>query len=221
MGALTEALLNAGAHVVAVEKDDVLAENLKKLQTPDHRLTVYNADITKIALDTIVKGKAKVVSNLPFHITTPIMALLLERYDLFIKLVVMVQEEVARRYQARPHGEDYNAFTVLMNFYGHVDDVFRVSKHCFYPAPAIDAAVMTLSLHEPPYVQDHAAFFAFVKEAFCHRRKSLKASLKKQYPPATISHALESMHKSPNTRPEELSLTEFLSLFHKISRPKD
>lgn len=155
-GALTQILLENGAHVLAVEKDTILADALLRHQTADKRLEVVCADIMEFDIETelshrLKKGtKAKVVANLPYHITTPILSLLVKRTNLFSTLIVMVQEEVARRFVAKFNTSDYGSFSVFLQFYTEPSYGFKVGRNCFYPAPAVDSAVVRLDLREPP-----------------------------------------------------------------------
>lgn len=217
-GSLTQALLNAGAHVVAVEKDSVLAQALQRLQTPDQRLEVFCEDILTFPLEEILGPKVaagkkvKVIANLPYHLTTPILAKLAQMTHLFTSLTVMVQDEVGVRMTAAPGNKDYSSLTIFLNFYSHPRYAFFVSHNCFYPAPKVDSAVVVLTLKKPPIV-DEELFFKITRTAFEHRRKMLRASLRDLFEPMIISNALESIGQNPLARPEMLSLDDFLKLY--------
>lgn len=208
-GALTEALVNQGAEVVAVELDSVFASALKRFP-----LTVYHEDILSFSLEKL-KRKGKVVANLPYHITAPILTKLVPRRDLFTTLTVMVQEEVARRLTAKPKTGDYGSLTVFLNFYSNLRYAFRVSRSCFYPAPNVDSAVVTLTLKEPPAI-DEESFFRLVRTAFGQRRKMLKNTLAPLYGAEPLARAFEKTGIDPKSRPEELGLDAFLSLFNRL-----
>ncbi len=214
-GALTEALLAAGATVIAVEKDPILAQALGRLQTPDNRLQVYQEDIMKVSVDSILKGKkgVKLIANLPYHLTTPILERFIRLRPLFSLLVVMVQEEVARRMTAPPGNRTYGSLTLFLNYFTKTRYAFGVSNRCFFPVPKVDSAVVALELKEPPHISDEARFFELTRGAFEHRRKMLRASLRPLYSSELIMQTLEAMGKSPLARPEELSLDEFVRLF--------
>lgn len=218
-GSLTEELLNCGAHVIAIEKDIVLAEALERLKSPGRQLDVYNDDIMTCPLEDIVKPllrgsrKAKVIANLPYHLTTPIIAQLITQRHLFSTLILMVQDEVAKRFVAHPKTSAYSSFTVFLNFYSKPHYAFTVSNNCFYPAPKVNSAIVRFDLKEPPHISDEEAFFVMTRTAFEHRRKMLRGSLRDLYSPADIEAALISIHANPQARPEELSLEEFLQLF--------
>lgn len=219
-GSLTQALLDAGAIVIAVEKDEILAGALARLQTVDQRLHTYSQDIMTFPFETelkkhLVEGKkAKVIANLPYHLTTPILAKFIVEEGLFSSLTVMVQDEVAKRFTARCGTSDYSSFTVFLEFYSHPIYNFLVKKSCFYPAPSIESAIVTLSLRSPPLSQaDSPQFFELTRTAFEHRRKMLRGSLKDLYSPSDVMAALEKIGKNPMARPENLTLEDFLQLF--------
>lgn len=218
-GSLTEELLKAGAHVIAVEKDVKFAGALDRLQTPDNRLQVYCADIMEFPIKEKLQPfleagkKAKTIANLPYHLTTPIIASLVTHDELFSLLVLMVQEEVARRFTAKPRTSDYSSFTVFLQFYSTPSYGFMVSKSCFYPSPKVDSAIVKLELKEAALKEGVEDFFQMTRTAFEHRRKMLRGSLKELYGAPEIEKALLAIGKSEKSRPEELSLNEFISLF--------
>lgn len=179
-GSLTEMLLDKGAKVIAVEKDEVLAQALTRLQTPGRHLEVHCQDIMEFSLEKhFEKGaKAKVIANLPYHLTTPILAHIAPKKELFSSLTVMVQEEVGRRFVARPDTSEYGSFSVFLNFYTIPHYDFTVSRNCFYPVPKVESAVVTLNLKTPPSVSNITAFFKMTRTSFEHRRKMLRASLR-------------------------------------------
>lgn len=223
-GSLTEELLNKGASVIAVEKDAVFAEALKRLKTDTNLLEVYCDDILRFPLEQTLSPhlqgnkKAKVIANLPYHLTTPIIVSLVEQRHLFSVLVLMVQEEVARRFTAKPKTAEYSSFTVFLNFYTHPKYAFTVSKQCFYPSPNVDSAIVILELKEPPPVSNTEAFFEMTRTAFTQRRKMLRGSLRRLYPSKDVENSLSHIGQNPLARPEELSLEDFLRLFEALQK---
>lgn len=221
-GSLTEQLLAGGARVVAVEKDQRLAHALQRLRNADRQLDVYSEDIMEFpfqeALGKHLKPgeKAKLVANLPYHLTTPLLALCIPLHALFSSIVVMVQEEVARRFTAQPKTSEYSSFTLFLNYYSHPKYGFKVSRSCFYPSPSVDSAVVQFALKPPPSVSDEKAFFETTRAAFTQRRKMLRASLKLRYPAQLIEQALSQSGLDPCSRPEELSLMQFMQFFELI-----
>lgn len=215
-GALTELLLEHGASVIAVEKDPILAKALARFANDQRRLEIYCEDILRFPIEEVLgdrKGKVKVIANLPYHLTTPIITQLLPRADLFSELVVMVQEEVAQRFVANPGCKEYGALSVFLRFYADPYYGFKVSSHCFYPQPKVDSAVVRFTLHRKFKEIDAEAFFTLTRTAFSQRRKMLSKNLKTKYPSVPFAALLAEMGKSPLARSEELSLSEFLMLF--------
>ena len=218
-GSLTQALLNAQANVIAVEKDPILAHALERLQTPTQQLTFFCNDIMQFQMEQEITARisaekrAKIIANLPYHLTTPILAECVPLRHLFSSLTVMVQEEVARRFTAQPGTPEYGSFTIFLRFYTTPHYAFRVSKNCFYPVPKVDSAIVILELKDPPLDEKNAkTFFQLTRTAFKQRRKMMRASLKDIFPPEQIENALTSIGLSPLARPETLSLENFLQL---------
>lgn len=225
-GSLTEELLNKGAAVVAVEKDVVLAGALDRLKTAENRLEVYCDDILTFPIENVIGNrispthKAKVIANLPYHLTTPIIVQLVTRRHLFSHLILMVQDEVARRFVAKPKTSDYSSFTLFLNFYTNAQYAFTVNSSCFYPPPKVNSAIVVLELKEPPKVSDEEAFFKMTRTAFGKRRKMLRGSLKELYTPADVESALTQIGQNSQARPEDLSLETFISLFEALEKHK-
>jgi len=222
-GSLSEVLLERGANLIAVEKDTVLANALGRLKTESNQLEIFCQDVMEfdfkkeLGKHLALNSKAKLIANLPYHLTTPILCAFVKERETFSSLVVMVQEEVGRRFTALPGGEDYSSFTVFLNFYCTPRYAFTVSKHCFYPEPKVQSAVVVLDLKEPPAVSDPEAFFLMTRTAFGQRRKMLRASLRPLYETTLITAALTSLGIDPQIRPEELSLQQFISLFELLN----
>lgn len=218
-GCLTEALLEAGSRVVAVEADGALAIALKRLETTENFLKIIQGDALKEPLEKIFNAfpspsqKIKLFSNLPYHITTPLLTRFVERFDHISTIIVMVQDEVAKRMIAKPKTKDYGSLSLFLQFYADIDYVFKVSRRCFYPVPRVDSAVVRLNLKQPPDV-DPSLFFQMTRKSFGQRRKVLKNSLKTLYNPEDIERALHTLKMNPLTRAEELSLSQFIDLFH-------
>jgi len=219
-GALTEALLETGANVIAIEMDKRFAAALERLQTPDKRLEVIQADFLQFPIDAHLKNrlkpnqKAKVVANLPYHITTPILATLFPMNSLISSLTVMVQKEVGERFVAPKGCADYSSFTLFLQFYATAHYCFTVEATCFSPPPRVKSAVLLCNLHTPPEVEDVTAFFLLTRTAFQHRRKMLRSSLRDLYAPNAIENSLKSLGLNPQARPQDLSLEEFIAFFH-------
>ncbi len=208
-GALTEFLLAKKAKVTAVEKDTLWASRLKEKYP---MVEVFNEDILEFDFDKHIKPGTKVVANLPYHITTPIISKLIQRKKLFSHVIVMVQDEVGRRMTANKNSGDYSSLSVFLNYYCHPSYGFKVKRTSFFPAPKVDSAVVKLEIKTPPVVSNEEAFFKMVREAFNHRRKMLRGSLSKLYSKEAIERALP----YAEARPENLDLPELIALFEAI-----
>jgi len=218
-GALTEALLTAQAKVIAIEKDPSYASALSRLQK-ENRLVVIQEDALHVDFEAILlkQSPAKLISNVPYHITTPLIASLLPLKHYFISLTLMVQKEVAERICALPKTKDYSAFTLFVQYYAQATYCFTVAPTCFSPRPSVYSAVIRLDLKEKTPKVPPESFFPFVRAAFQQRRKMLRSSLKQFAPPKMIETSLQEIGVSPQARPEELSLEEFLTLSEKTSK---
>ena len=220
-GALTQALLEAGAHVIAVEKDPTLASGLEKLKSPERQLEIFCDDIMTFPLREKLlplNQKVKVISNLPYHLTTPILKRLIEEADLFSSLTLMVQEEVARRFTAKPKTPEYGSLTLFLSFYTNPRYAFMVSRNCFFPKPKVDSAIVYLEFKTPPLSENVDGFFKITRTAFQHRRKMMRGSLKELCSPETVTASLTNLGLNPCARPEDLSLDDFLRFFAEISK---
>lgn len=208
-GALTKALLDAGATVHAIEKDRMLADALHRHE----RLHVYAADALEFPLETI--PFQKVVANLPYHITTPLLEKFFERP--FTSLTLMVQEEFAVRLLANEGSKDFGSLSVFTRFFTQIADSFAVSEHCFYPKPSVTSRVVHLKSQKAPDVPA-APFFQLVRTAFQQRRKMLSTSLQRLLSKETTKNTLQAIGLREDARPEMLSFENWV-LFLKKALP--
>lgn len=219
-GALTECLLDEGVEVTAIEIDRPFAQALKRLLSDHARLHIYCEDFLKFPVNNYLSTlgkKVKVVANLPYHITTPILTKLLPMHPSIESVTIMVQREFAKRMTALPGSSDYGSFTVFAAFYSQPTYCFTVEPSCFYPRPTVQSAVVHCRLRTPPLSDTAEAFFTMTRTAFQQRRKMLRTSLKPLYASEKVEQALDDIGISPHIRPEELSLDQFLTLFDKLS----
>ncbi len=219
MGVLTGALAATGANLTCVEIDDKLAEYLKSnLKAPN--VNVITADFLKADIPEILGDNKPwtVVANLPYYITSPILARLLENKQWFDQIIVMVQREVAARLMAPPGGGDYGSFSVFVQYHCTVQSVTRVSRNCFYPPPDVDSEVIRLTVREnnPVEVLDEKLYFEIVRSAFGKRRKTMLNSLAGSttlfWDKARAQRVIDRAGIDPNRRAETLSLEEFARL---------
>ncbi|MBS0624812.1 MAG: ribosomal RNA small subunit methyltransferase A [Verrucomicrobia bacterium] len=200
-GALTGALLDAGAHVTVVEKDRVFAREIHRFQ--NGRLRVVEGDFLKLPIS---KG-SKVVGNLPYSITTPILEKICAGN--FSTFTFMVQKEFASRLMAQPGTKELGSITLFVQSHAEITGAFPVSKNCFHPRPSVDSTVLSLRFREE---RDPPELFALIRRAFQQRRKMISTSLKSIYP--QIRTALQSIGVSEEARPENLHLDQWRKLFN-------
>ena len=221
-GILTELLLQSkGREIIVVEVDVPLAEKLIEQFSHDSRIRIICEDILKFNWD-IVSGsrKIKVIGNLPYYITSPILFQLLDKRDLIKSIVVTVQNEVGERLESLPGRKTYGIPSVLFQTYGTVEKLFTIPAHAFSPKPEVSSAVMRLTFFDSPkyQIQDESFYRQLIKTAFGQRRKMLKNSIKK-----TID-CLEDIKKISidlSRRPESLSVEEWVRLSSEIITCKD
>lgn len=219
-GALTQALLKSGAHVLAVEKDALFAKGLSNLQAKYPHLEVIEGDFLKLSLPDLLKERkknCKVVANLPYQITTPILAKLFPLMGSVLTLTVMVQKEVGMRMVAREGSKDYSRLSLFTRYYCDPKLCFSVSPNSFFPPPKVSSCVMHLKLHTPPPVSSETRFFEMVKVVFGQRRKMLRATLKTLFSKQVIEDALEALAIPNSSRPGQLSLEKLISLYEELA----
>ena len=213
IGTLTQGLAEAGADVTAVELDKklpaVLAETLKAY---DH-VRIVPGDILKVDIPALMGQEPfKVVANLPYYITTPILMTLLERRLPITTMVTMVQKEVAERMTARPGSRSYGALSVAVQYYTEPEIVLNVPPRSFIPAPEVDSVVIACRVRSVPAVKvsEEKLFFRVVRAAFGQRRKTLANALRGGgFPKEQVRAAMERAQMDPQRRGETLSLEEF------------
>ncbi|MGF7058409.1 16S rRNA (adenine(1518)-N(6)/adenine(1519)-N(6))-dimethyltransferase RsmA [Brassicibacter mesophilus] len=227
IGTLTQQLCERAGKVVAIELDKNLLPILDDTLSAYDNVEIVYGDVLKINLDQLIKEKLKgrnikVVANLPYYITTPIiMKLLEERLDID-KIVVMIQKEVAERMQADPGNKDYGALSVAVQYYSQPEIIVNVPKNVFMPKPNVDSAVIMLDIYDSPMVEviDKKLFFEVVKAAFGKRRKTLLNALSSgtlNINKEEIQDILHSCDINPQRRGETLSIDEFATLANSIS----
>lgn len=220
-GALTGRLLEKAGKVVAVEIDDELIPFLQGLYGDNGRFKLIRGDILSQDLENILplQKNIKVVANLPYYITTPILMKLLESDIVFDKIILMVQWEVGQRIVAKEATPEYGALSVAVNFYSQPHMVTKVSADCFYPVPKVDSSVVCLDYKAQPLSGESKQwFFKCVKAAFSQRRKTLANALvsnnigsKEQ-----IQKAIEGLGWDQRIRGEALGLSDFIKLSEKL-----
>lgn len=225
IGALTEFLAENAAEVMAFEIDERLVPILEDTLRDHDNIKVINEDVLKADLQTRVKEfknpnlPIKVVANLPYYITTPILMNLIESKIPFAEFVVMMQKEVADRISAEPNTKAYGSLSIAVQYYMTAKVAFVVPRTVFVPAPNVDSAILKMTRREQPLVEvkDEDFFFRVSKISFVHRRKTLWNNLtshfgKSEEVKAKLEQALENANIKPSIRGEALSITDFARL---------
>lgn len=223
IGTMTQYLAESARKVVAVEIDRALIPILADTLQEYDNVTVLNEDILKVDIAKLVAeendGKpVKVVANLPYYITTPIIMGLFESHVPLESITIMVQKEVADRMQAKPGTKDYGALSLAVQYYAEPEIVANVPPNCFMPRPNVGSAVIRLERHAKPPVEvkDEAHMFRLIRASFNQRRKTLVNGLHNdgglQLTKEQVAEALEKMELSPTIRGEALTLSQFAEL---------
>lgn len=223
IGTLTQYLCEAAGQVYAVEIDRNLLPILEETLSAYDNVTVINEDILKLDLNEVAikhnGGKPiKVVANLPYYITTPIIMGLFEAHVPLENLTVMVQKEVARRMEAGPGSKDYGALSLAVQYYAEPYIVANVPCNCFMPRPNVDSAVIRLTRHEtmPVAVSDETQMFKLIRAAFNQRRKTLVNAVNNSpelsFTKDQVQSALSGLGLSETIRGEALTLAQFAAL---------
>ena len=227
IGTLTKEMGRTAEKVVAIEIDKTLIPILEETLSDFPNIEVINQDILKVNVQELVKeklngGPVKLVANLPYYITTPIVMKFLEEDIPVTDIVVMVQKEVADRMNAKPNTKDYGALSVAVQYYCDTEIVAKAPRHMFMPQPNVDSTVIGLHIREEKKynVDNEDVFFKTVKASFGQRRKTLLNSLgglgflnKEQ-----IKEALQEANIDEKRRGETLSIEEFASLANAVNR---
>ena len=224
LGSLTLDLAKSGAKVYAVEKDRKAFSILSGLAGEDYpNLKLFNEDILKFdPKDILPAGKIKVVGNLPYYITTPIIEYLIENRLSFETIIITVQKEVANRLLAEAASEDYSALSCFVQYHTKPSYIHTIKRTSFYPVPEVDSSLIRLDVLESPpvKVKDEELFFRIVRGAFNQRRKSIINSLSRESilhtEKARLSVILQSIGIDPASRPEQLSLTDFANISNAV-----
>lgn len=223
IGTMTQYLASAAREVCAVEIDKSLIPILEDTLKDYDNVTVINQDILKVDIAELAREKnqrkpIKVVANLPYYITTPIIMGLFESHVPVESITVMVQKEVADRMQVGPGTKDYGALSLAVQYYAEPYIVANVPPNCFMPRPKVGSAVIRLTRHkEPPVrVKDEKLLFGIIRASFNQRRKTLANGLKNYeglpFTKEEIEEAISQCGFSPSVRGEALSLKEFAML---------
>ncbi len=229
IGTMTQYLASAARGVAAIEIDRALIPILQDTLSGYDNVTILNEDILKVDLNRLAaelnEGRPmKIVANLPYYITTPIIMGLFEKHVPVESVTVMVQKEVADRMQVGPGTKDYGALSLAVQYYAEPYIVANVPPNCFLPRPKVGSAVIRLAIHPEPPVKadDEKLLFSIIRASFNQRRKTLQNGLS-HVPELGISkemtvQILEEMGLSPSIRGEALTLAQFAEFANRVAR---
>lgn len=223
IGTMTQILCENAREVAAVEIDRKLIPILNDTLSEYDNVTIINDDILKVDINKLAEEKnggrpIKVVANLPYYITTPIIMGLFESHVPLDSIMIMVQKEVADRMQTGPGSKDYGALSLAVQFYAKPEIVVNVPPECFMPRPNVGSAVIRLKRHEtrPVDVKDEKLMFRIIRASFNQRRKTLANGLNNSpeigYTKEQIAAAIEELGRGASIRGEALTLEEFARL---------
>lgn len=229
IGTMTQYLCERAREVVAVEIDKNLIPILSDTLKNYSNVTVINEDILKLDICKLAEEKnqgkpIKVVANLPYYITTPIIMGLFESHVPIDSITIMVQKEVAERMQERPGSKEYGALSLAVQYYARPEIVANVPPNCFMPRPNVGSAVIRLTRHEKPpvEVEDEKLVFRIIRASFNQRRKTLANGLNNSpeihLPKEVIQESIVSLGVPENIRGEALSLEQFAELSNEIGQ---
>lgn len=229
IGTMTQYLCERAREVVAVEIDKNLIPILSDTLKNYSNVTVINEDILKLDICKLAEEKnqgkpIKVVANLPYYITTPIIMGLFESHVPIDSITIMVQKEVAERMQEGPGSKEYGALSLAVQYYAKPEIVANVPPNCFMPRPNVGSAVIRLTRHEKPpvEVEDEKLMFRIIRASFNQRRKTLANGLNNSpeihLPKEVIQESIVSLGVPENIRGEALSLEQFAELSNEIGQ---
>ena len=231
IGTMTQYLCEAARQVVAVEIDKMLIPILEDTLSEYDNVEVINQDVLKVDIKSLAEEKnngkpIKVVANLPYYITTPIIMGWFESGVPIDSITIMVQKEVADRMQTGPGSKDYGALSLAVQYYATAKVILNVSATCFMPRPNVDSAVIKLTRHKEPTVNvtDEKLMFKIIRASFNQRRKTLVNGLKNSpelsFSKEQIVKAIEKIGKPETIRGEALTLEEFAELANAFTELK-
>ena len=229
IGTMTQYLCERAREVVAVEIDKNLIPILSDTLKNYSNVTVINEDILKLDICKLAEEKnqgkpIKVIANLPYYITTPIIMGLFESHVPIDSITIMVQKEVAERMQEKPGSKEYGALSLAVQYYAKPEIVANVPPNCFMPRPNVGSAVIRLTRHEKPpvEVEDEKLMFRIIRASFNQRRKTLANGLNNSpeihLPKEVIQESIVSLGVPENIRGEALSLEQFAELSNEIGQ---
>jgi 16S rRNA (adenine1518-N6/adenine1519-N6)-dimethyltransferase len=216
LGALTEAIQPACKQLTAIEKDRGLAHILKEFFSEKDNIEILNTDILDYQIPQA--AKVKVIGNLPYYITSPIVFHIISQKSRIDSVFITVQKDVAKRITAKPGGKDCGVLSLSVQYHCHAEIMLNINRGAFFPVPAVDSSFLRLSIREQPFVkvEDEGFFFSIIRSGFNQRRKTLFNALcnskAHNISKDKIEYAFHSTGISKKIRAEAIGLQEFASL---------
>lgn len=214
-GALTGLLLERAKKVTCIEIDTDLEKILKRKYENNPKFNLVMNDVLQVNLDEIIEKKARVVANIPYYITSPIINKIIENRDKIDEMYVMVQKEVAERVCAKS-GKERSVLTLAVEYFGEAEYLFTIPKEFFTPAPKVDSAFMSIKFYKDNRYEkliSEETFFKYVKAAFSNKRKNIVNNLSTLgYSKDEVREKLSELGISENERAENLTIEEFIKL---------
>jgi 16S rRNA (adenine1518-N6/adenine1519-N6)-dimethyltransferase len=224
LGEMTLALAQQVKRVIAIEIDPKLVEILKKKLKSYPNVEVIKKDILKVNLNQLLEKEGqpiKVVANLPYQISTPLLFRFIESKEVFSTFTLMLQKEVAERIVASPSGKEYGPLSIFIQLYSDVSILFFIKPSAFFPPPKVESALVHMAWKETPMIEmnDEERFKRVVKACFGYRRKTLANALKHSelILPESIALKMEAIGIDPQRRPETLTIQEFINLANALN----
>lgn len=216
LGAMTELLLSRGVRLIAIEKDLSFISHLKRLSSPHFKL--IGGDALTFSLEEELKNslkpgeKGKIVANIPYHLTTPLLQRFLPLEPLLSSISLLVQKEVAKRCVAKEGSKEYGSLSLFTRYYSTSSLLFDVSPTCFYPVPKVVSSLIQFRLQKPPAMLDPSHFFKITRSSFQQRRKMIRVSLRSLFPEEMLTKVFSELGLKMTARPEELSFEDFMRI---------
>ncbi|MDO5440455.1 MAG: 16S rRNA (adenine(1518)-N(6)/adenine(1519)-N(6))-dimethyltransferase RsmA [Erysipelotrichaceae bacterium] len=215
LGALSEFLCKYSKNVEAYEIDEDMV-NILRNEFKDTNFVVNHTDFLDVDLAKYENQKINIASNLPYYVTTPILFKLFKSNLDINKITVMVQKEVADRFNAEVNSEDYNALSLIVQYLFDVKLEMNVSKNCFYPAPQVDSAVVSFTPKKERDYKYEEGLFDFIEKCFAKRRKTLNNNLKDFLDATQIKNIYDKLNFKESVRAQELLLDDFIKMYEVI-----
>jgi 16S rRNA (adenine1518-N6/adenine1519-N6)-dimethyltransferase len=209
-GALTKLILERVDNLDVIEIDRDLVNALKTNFVNDKRLMIHEADALKLDFSQFNKSDLRIIGNLPYNISTPLLFHLLSFKDCIKDMLFMLQKEVVNRICAEPGNKQYGRLSIMLQYYCDVESLFTIKPGAFSPSPKVDSAIVKLTpLRKPRYtLSDHEILQVIVREAFSQRRKTIRNSLKNY----VSEESIKQLGIAPETRAENLQISDFVKL---------